>query len=360
MITISLCMIVKNEEKVITRCLNSVKDIVDEIIIVDTGSTDNTKKLISTFTDKIYDFQWIDDFSAARNYSYSKATMDYILWLDADDVILEIDKNKFLALKHSLLPAIDMVMMKYDAAFDEYGVVSLSYYRERLSKRINNYTWNEPVHEHLQINGIVINSEIHITHQKMRSSAPDRNLLIYEKLISSGTGLTPRGLFYYSRELLERGRYDEAIKYYNDFLDTNKGYQEDNIRSCCDLAVCYYMKHDLNNMSKILFKSFEYDTPRAEICCHLGFYYFERKEYAKAIVWYKIALQLEKPTDGWGFILHDYWGFIPNIQLSVCYDRLGNLDESIKYNNKAAEYKPENSQVLLNNLYFKKRKMSIQ
>ena len=67
MATVSLCMIVKNEEKVLSRCLDSVKDAVDEIIIVDTGSEDNTKNIASQYTDKIYDFKWVYDFSAARN-----------------------------------------------------------------------------------------------------------------------------------------------------------------------------------------------------------------------------------------------------------------------------------------------------
>lgn len=70
MITISLCMIVKNEEKVLARCLDSIADLMDEIIIVDTGSSDNTKEIAKKYTDKIYDFAWIDDFSAARNYSF--------------------------------------------------------------------------------------------------------------------------------------------------------------------------------------------------------------------------------------------------------------------------------------------------
>ena len=78
MITISLCMIVKNEERILARCLDSVKDLVDEIIIVDTGSADATKRIAAEYTDKIYDFTWIDDFSAARNFAFSKATGDYI------------------------------------------------------------------------------------------------------------------------------------------------------------------------------------------------------------------------------------------------------------------------------------------
>ena len=99
MITISLCMIVKNEEEVIGRCLECVKDIVDEIIIVDTGSTDSTKEIVSKYTDMVYDFEWIDDFSAARNFSFSKASKDYTMWLDADDIILEADREKLLKIK---------------------------------------------------------------------------------------------------------------------------------------------------------------------------------------------------------------------------------------------------------------------
>ena len=89
--TISLCMITKNEEKYLEQCINSVKNIVDEIIIVDTGSTDNTKNIAKIFNAKIYDLKWIDDFSAARNESLKHATKDWILVLDADEVIEEKD-----------------------------------------------------------------------------------------------------------------------------------------------------------------------------------------------------------------------------------------------------------------------------
>ncbi|MBT4805356.1 polysaccharide deacetylase family protein [Candidatus Woesearchaeota archaeon] len=85
--TISLSMIVRNNENFLGDCLNSVKDLVDEIIILDTGSTDKTKEIASAFTDKIYDFTWVDDFSAARNESLKYATNDWILVLDADEVL---------------------------------------------------------------------------------------------------------------------------------------------------------------------------------------------------------------------------------------------------------------------------------
>ena len=79
-LSLSVCMIVKNEEKNITDCLDSIKDVADEIIIVDTGSTDKTKEVVSQYNTQIFDFKWIDDFSAARNFSLSKATGDFILW----------------------------------------------------------------------------------------------------------------------------------------------------------------------------------------------------------------------------------------------------------------------------------------
>lgn len=352
MISISLCMIVKNEEDVIARCLNSAKDIVDEIIIVDTGSNDNTKEIAKKYTDKIYNFKWIDDFSAARNYSFSKASKDYILWLDADDIILEEDQVKFKDLKQSLDKAVDIVMMKYNVGFDDNGNISLSYYRERLLKRECNYKWREPVHEYLEIGGNIINSDICITHKKEHAAVQGRNLAIYKNMISEGKLLSPRGLFYYARELYHNDRYDEAIKYFNKFLDSEKGWIEDNINACFNLSICYHHLNDKKNMLKILIKSFEYDNPRAEICCQLGFYHFERMDYEKAIFWYKLAGEIKEPKNGWGFISHDYYGYIPNIQLCVCYDKLGNIHEAIKYNNKAAEFKPNDASVAHNKAYF--------
>src|SRR3989338_7693689 len=92
--TISLCMITKNEEKYLEQCLDSVKDIVDEIIIVDTGSKDKTKEIAKKFSAKIFDFEWVDNFSAARNESLKHAAKDWILVLDADEVVEKKDLER--------------------------------------------------------------------------------------------------------------------------------------------------------------------------------------------------------------------------------------------------------------------------
>lgn len=345
-------MIVKNEEKVLARCLDSVKDLVDEIIIVDTGSSDKTKEIAREYTDKIYDYVWVDDFSAARNFSYSKASMDYTFWLDADDIILEEDKIKFNQLKENLDPSIDIVMMKYNATIDDFNNPTLSYYRERLTKRANNHIWKEPVHEYLELSGNIINSDICITHKKDNNDNSDRNLSIYEKIVSKGEELSTRGLYYYGRELYNWQRYEDSIKYINKFLDSNLGWVEDNIGSCHLLSQCYQCLNDREGMLNSLLKSFKYDKPRAEICCQLGQFYMDDSNYQRAIVWLTLATQLKKPEDNWGFIQHDYWGYIPNMQLCVCYYKIGKIKEAIKYNEKAAEFKPHDSVIAYNRSFF--------
>jgi GT2 family glycosyltransferase len=103
--TLSLCMIVKNEEKYLVRCLKSVRDIVNEIIIVDTGSTDRTRDIATVFGAKLFDFPWTGDFAVARNYSLDQAIGDWILILDADEVISGRDFDELKALISRSRPA---------------------------------------------------------------------------------------------------------------------------------------------------------------------------------------------------------------------------------------------------------------
>ncbi|MCG8708920.1 glycosyltransferase [Brenneria sp. 4F2] len=89
---ISVCMIVKDESQYLNKTLGSIAQYFDDIVVVDTGSTDNTRDIARTFTDKVYDFAWVSDFSAARNYSLSFARYEWVLIIDADEEIIFIDK----------------------------------------------------------------------------------------------------------------------------------------------------------------------------------------------------------------------------------------------------------------------------
>jgi GT2 family glycosyltransferase/Flp pilus assembly protein TadD len=103
--SLSICMIVKNEEKHLVRCLKSVRDVVDEMIIVDTGSTDKTVNIAKIFGAKIYEFPWTGDFAAARNESLKYATGDWTLILDADEVIAERDFDELKTSIHKRSPS---------------------------------------------------------------------------------------------------------------------------------------------------------------------------------------------------------------------------------------------------------------
>ena len=355
-VTVSLCMIVKNEEEVLARCLDSVKDLVDEIIIVDTGSKDRTKEIAHTYTDNVFDFVWIDDFAAARNFAFSKAKCMYCMWLDADDVILSKDQEEFQRLKETLSPDTDMVMMKYHTAFDSSGKPTFSYYRERLIANHKGYQWIGAVHEIIPPAGnIYYNDSAAVSHKKLQVQDPDRNLRIFEKLIAQGNVLDARQQFYYARELYYHNQFEKAIQVFNAFLQREDAWVENQIDACKYIFYCKCQMGQKQEALYALFQSFVYDEPRAETCCEIGNYFMECNAYQRAIYWYQTAANTARRDTEGGFIQPDCHDYIPYMQMCVCYDKLGDYDTANYYNEKAGDCKPNDKAYLLNKQYFQKR-----
>ncbi|MFP3886608.1 glycosyltransferase family 2 protein [Priestia filamentosa] len=354
MIEMSLCMIVKNEEEVLNQCLTSIAHLCDEIIIVDTGSTDGTKEIAQKFTNKVIDFKWIDNFSAARNFAFSHATKDYIIWLDADDILLKADQEKLKMLKQTLSNDIDFVSFIYNIAFDEYGNPTFSYRRNRLVKRAKGFTWKGVVHEYLDVAGNSIYADIAVTHRKIdktRKPPSDRNLRIYEQRLNMGEAFSPRDLYYYANELKDHGKYRKATVYYQEFLATKKGWVEDQIRACLNMANCYRALEQPDKQMEALVMSFIYDNPRPEISCQLGDIYTNRKQFKKAIFWYKSALEVEIDNNS-GFHEKSYSTWYPHLQLCVCYWTLGDKKASVEHHNLAKKYRPNEAKILYNEKFF--------
>lgn len=352
MITLSLCMIVKNEEAVLGRILEQMKDIADEIIIVDTGSTDRTREIAFQYTENVFDYPWKQDFAAARNYACSKAVMDYWMWLDADDMISESERKKLLELKEGLDADTDVVMMKYLTGFDENGDVTFSYYRERLLKNRAGFFWTGRVHEAVTPRGKILYEPIAIEHRKVGGGDPDRNLQIYEKMIAEGERLEPRHQFYYGRELYYHSRYHEAIQIFEKFLEEPEGWVENCIDACVQIAVCYEHLGKPRERLVALLSSFLFDAPRAEVCCEIGRAMMEENKYHQAVYWYHQALGMEMKEDTGAFVWRDCYGFLPAIQLCVCYDRLGDEERALEYHRKSMKYKPDSQAVKYNEEYF--------
>ncbi|MCI9530737.1 MAG: glycosyltransferase [Lachnospiraceae bacterium] len=350
--TISLCMIVRNEEMHIARCLDSVAGLVEEIIIIDTGSIDRTVDIVSGYTPKVYPYVWKDDFADARNYSFSKASMDYCMWMDADDVLEEPQKSKFLQLKHSLPQDVDMVMMKYNTSFDEAGKPSFSYFRERWIRNCQKYRWIGEVHEVIPPSGNIFYSDIAVSHKKINAKDPDRNLNIYKKMLAEGKHLDPRQQYYYGRELYYHKQYEEAVSVLEQFLHSPDGWVENKIEACSICANCYYGLGQEQSALNALLRSLAFGMPRAELCCEIGKYYLGHGDCNTAAYWYETALNRPKNEYAGGFMLPDCYDYIPLLQLCVCYDKMGNQKKAKEYNERAGACKPYSKAYLYNKQYF--------
>ena len=217
MISISMCMIVKNEQDILARCLDSYAGTYDELIIVDTGSTDNTKEIAAHYTDKIYDFEWINDFSAARNFAFSKAECDYIFSADADEVLDDTNNYALRELKHMLLPEIDIVQMYYVNA-SEYNSVYNAHkeLRPKLFKRLRPFTWISPIHETVRLTPIVYDSDIEILHMQSGDHSK-RDFSTYFKAFEKGIHIEDYVVTMLCKELLISGEDSDFIAFRNIF-----------------------------------------------------------------------------------------------------------------------------------------------
>lgn len=318
MLTISLCMIVKNEEEVLARCLDSIADLMDEIIIVDTGSTDRTREIAAQYTDKIFDFPWNNDFSAARNFSFSKARMDYIYVADADEVLDEENHARFLRLKNLLLPEIEIVQMKYVTKSDFNTVLNAQKeYRPKLFKRLRTFVWNDPIHETVRLTPVVFDSDVDILHlpQSLHSK---RDFSIFIKAFQSDGQLSPKIRNMYARELLKTGDTKDFTAAKNIFLyifshDFSEDAQKE---AACILAHIYRLEDNKNEFFKLTIKDM-LSTPCSEICYELGTYFLAQRDYEEAIIWfYNAAYETDSILD-----IHTN-GDLPLLGLVECYEFL--------------------------------------
>ena len=371
MSSLSVALIVRDEEKVLARCLETVKDIADEIIIVDTGSTDKTKEIASKYTDKIYDFKWINDFSAARNYSFSKCTKDWILWLDSDDVIRPEDQKK---IKEYNFTDKEIVLCKYQYSHDEFGNVECSLERERFIKRSLNLKWEQPIHEYLPIVGhSTVQSDIEIHHYKKAGSS-ERNLKILEEIIGvvilpaievkaegfliksenkkcleikANCSKDPRNYYYLAKEYYDFGKINEAIEIFNRYLEMNDWW-ENVFSAYYTLGLCYSNIGNEEKFKQCIFKSIEIEERRAEPYYALGSYYMDKQQWTRAIHWFEICLNVKRPKELLSSYYPQYYTWMPCLQLCLCHNNIGDIKKAYEYNERVLEYRTSDSRALSN------------
>lgn len=332
--TISLCMIVKNEEKLLKRCLDSIADLMDEIIIVDTGSTDRTKEIAAGYTDKLYDFAWTGDFSDARNFAASKATMEYIYTADADEVVNEENRKRFAELKQVLLPEVEIVQMYYCNLGEQNTTYNFEKeYRPKLYRRQRDFVWIDPIHETLRLDPVVFDSDIEIEHRPEGNHA-SRDLEALHRIHLGGRRLSKKLHHMYAMELFIAGTEKDFLQAESAFQATleQDGRSLDEIKEAvCVLARCSRLKGDIHHLMTYALKD-AVSEACAEMCCELGCYYEERGEFQEALTWYlNGATQTESILD------IRTSGSIPAQGLVRCYSRLGMEEEAARWEKEARQ-----------------------
>lgn len=339
MTTLSLAMIVKNEEEVLDRCLLSVSDLVNQIIIVDTGSTDKTIEIAKKYNAEVYQFDWIDDFSAARNFSFSKCTSTYIMWLDADDIVKPQDKQKIL--EYLSRDDWDALLCRYIYSHDENDNPQLILKRHRILRNHPSVTWNDPIHEYLSFYlNTVFEVDIDIHHYRTAKGfnrAQGRNLRILEKLYD--TSATPRHTFYYARELADNGDIDKAIDIFQKYLNEKLDWEGNIINAYQKLALLYLSKGDVDKAIQTCLDGISYNPLYIEIYNILIRIYYDKQDWAKVIRWCEMVITIPLPD-----AMHSYqpseYTFVPYDRLCFAYYHMGEIQKSFQANEKALSSNP--------------------
>ncbi len=284
--TISLCMIVKNEEENLIRCLDSVKGFIDEIIVVDTGSTDRTVEIAEGYGAKIFYHPWEGSFSKARNYSLQYATCDWILILDADEELAGEDAPRLKeTAKNSGCPVISFVIKNIYKDSTQEGHAQMV----RLYKNFSGVHYNGIVHNAIQYSGECFYSSLTVIHHGYNLS----NEKMEEKFIRTSTLLkeqiekdphNPVPYSYLGVAYMDRCMYDDAIRNCSKAISLaeESGFnKKDFLVSYYIVSAAYFEQNRFKDSKIYALQSIELDNHFLDGYCLLSFAYYNLNEYDK-------------------------------------------------------------------------------
>lgn len=339
---LSLCMIVKNEEEFLEKCLGSVRSIADEIIIVDTGSTDKTKEICRRHQAKVYDFPWTDSFSEARNFGIEKAGGEWILWLDADE---ELDLENTVEFKKALKPKGKdlwlIPLINYYGVFPPDPNRAYLFASHRLFRNHKGFKFVGNIHEHLNVRQspegtipeIMPHTKIYhygymdsVTQSKKKY---ERNLRLLQKERHC-PGYSPWIDYHIASEYYRAEQYGEAFKQIN--ISIMRFLQNQQLPP----SLLYKLKYDI----LIVLGSFDGAWPGIEHAIALypdyvdlyfykGIILYAKKEFEEAVTVFRHCLELGETRTQYltrvGFGGYQAWYFIGR-----CCEDLGKPQEAVQ------------------------------
>lgn len=335
---ISLCVITKNEEHNLPGLFESFNDVVDEFIICDTGSTDGTVECAKRLGAKVVHFEWIDDFSAARNHSLSFATKEFCFWVDADDRLG--GKENFLIWKENVMPLRELWYAKYNYVFDSQNNPIVSFVRERIFKRSLGFQFKDFIHEGIEPitpDGTFIQGELaaswwidHSKSQERARAGKDRNVSMLERKKDS---LNPRLKYYFGKELYDHQRFDESVSVLTEVLKDPNLHVQDRVMAHQYLALGLCATKEFAKAIQYCFLGLHLDPTRAEFFCVIADAFVGQNKIDMAIPFYYGAINCQNAITRSGqstlFTSNDVYTDYPTRSLAKIFFHKADYEKAI-------------------------------
>jgi len=346
---LSLALIVKNEEKNLARCLDSVEGLWDELVIIDTGSTDKTVEIAKRYTQNIHHFKWVKDFAKARNFAFSKCNYPWIIWLDADDQLKPEDVKKIREefLKIQDLDQFDYILINYHYWVEPpviTGTPKATQLRERIIRR-NKAKWVGRCHEHITVEWsrcytIQDAAVWHMRDEEDRRADNRRNLELM--ILEVEEAPNQRNLFYLGNEYVAVGDHKKAVDCYMRAYKQPEN-PDTTFQAAYKLAQSYYELDKKDDALIWYITAIRHDPAYREPLLGIASIYMERKDYRKVVFWLETAINIPEPKNPVMVILKDNYTWVPYNQLSQAYYFLKNYKKSIAASEQLYEYTRQTS-----------------
>ncbi|MGB5138908.1 MAG: tetratricopeptide repeat protein, partial [Candidatus Zixiibacteriota bacterium] len=363
---ISLCMMVKNEEKLLGQCLESVKDLVTEIIIVDTGSTDRTVEIAEKYGAQVYHHAWENNFSRHRNQSLSYATGDWILILDADEELVHDDIEK---LKQSTrIPDINVISLSVHNKHVASGEItsflpSVRMWRRKLNARYEGIVHNElrlPVEEPiLRVDAKIIHYGYGLDWEQMKKKIARSKELLYKQLEENPNNFFAnfnlaqilRGEHRMPPEDVCREIIEHAGKAVRNSSPDVPGQRHIHLMALDQIVSAYFHLRDFKRAEETALRALEIDPNYLDPMFQLGHVYAGARDFSRAIKAYEhyiaAADSYNPGAETTSYILiHSHDQAAAYFSLGLIHEELQMEDEAERFFNLVLNYKKEHLDVL--------------
>lgn len=335
---LELCMIVKDEVELLRGILKEYRQLFDGARIVITNEARRTEleQLCEEYACNHYYFEWVNDFSAARNFAASKVEADYYFRMDCDDTLKNPENIRKVA-QFAADSEVNVVYAIYEYGTDEWGNLNATHYRETIIRKTDELRWQKSVHETIvplspQTHKIHMDESFATIHHKTIEQAKEAQARNFNYLVkeynTDKENCDPRTIAYLGRTFFTHGDHEKAIYFLQKHIEKS-GWDEDRYMSWCMISDIFRLRKDYPNAIASAFEAIQECENYPDAYFRLHDAYFDQDKWQKAVYWGEAGLKLPTPKS---FMLIDPSSYTwrPALSLSYSYFQLGDFEKAKK------------------------------